>query len=100
MTVSVIDGKTNSISMMVAAIAALAIGAVAAATPMLTGTAHADFGSIHGLVTYADWGSIHGEFNNPNCVHHCNSGGSGGNGNGGGGGDSSGDSGGDNGDGN
>ena len=62
---------------------------------MLTGTAHADFGSIHGLVTYADWGSIHGEFNNPNRVHHCNSGGSGG-----GGGDSSGDSGGDNGDGN
>ena len=23
----------------------------------------------------ADWGSIHGEFNNPNCIHHCSTGG-------------------------
>ena len=43
-----IQEKFLKISMMVAAIAALAIGELAVATPMLTGTAHADFGSIHG----------------------------------------------------
>ena len=26
-------------------------------------------------VAHADWGSIHGEFNNPNCIHHCSTGG-------------------------